>query len=207
MSRFYVAALTGRSGTGKSYAGEFLRARGVPVIDGDAVAREVVQPGTRCLHELAKEFGRDIVRADGSLDRHKLADLCFSDPKKKEKLDDITHPFIIERMTGMFDELKAAGHRYCIVEAPAVIESGLYLVCDRLILITADEALQVQRIVERDGLSEAQARTRLAAQKSEDELRRLSDLVIDNSGTRAQFDEQLTGLVHRLGEWFGKDAK
>ena len=123
MKRFYVAALTGRSGSGKSYASEYLRTKGIPTVDGDLVAREVVKPGEKCLRELVRAFGEEILFPDGTLNRRMLGDLCFSDPKKKEKLDEITHPCIIERMLELFEQLRKQGYRYSLVEAAAVIES------------------------------------------------------------------------------------
>ena len=206
MSRFYVAALTGRSGSGKSYASEYLRAKGIPSVDGDVVAREVVRPGEKCLQELVREFGSQILQADGTLNRHLLGDICFSDRRKKEKLDAITHPHIIERTTEYFARLKEAGYRYCLVEAAAVVESGLYFVCDRLIMITSDRESQIARIIERDGLTEKQAKTRLDAQIREEELRNLCDLVIENNGTLEEFNRKLDALAIQLEQWFGAGA-
>ena len=204
MNKFYVAALTGRSGSGKSYASEYLRAKGIPSIDGDDVAREVVRPGEKCLRDLVQEFGGEILLADGTLNRHLLGDLCFSDRRKKERLDAITHPYIIERTTDYFDKLKEAGHRYCLVEAAAVVESGLYIVCDKLIMITSERAAQIGRIVARDGLSAEQANIRLDAQVDEDELRALCDVVIDNSGSLEEFNRKLDALALQLEQWFGE---
>lgn len=194
--------MTGRSGTGKSYASDFLRNKGVAVIDGDTVAREVVEPGSRCLQELVKAFTPAILYKDGTLNRRKLADLAFSDPKKKERLDEITHPHIIEYMLEDFDELKAAGHRYCVVEAGALVESGLYAICDRTIMITADEETSIARIMARDGISRQQAETRLAAQMRVDEVQALCDVIITNDGTLAEFDDKLETLAKQLDCWF-----
>ncbi|MEG1269532.1 MAG: dephospho-CoA kinase [Oscillospiraceae bacterium] len=202
MSKFYVAALTGRSGSGKSYASEYLAKRGIPTIDSDVVAREVVGVGSRCLKELVRCFGADILQQDGSLNRKLLGDLCFSDQRKKDKLDEITHPRIIEKLLDDFDELRRQGHKYCLVEAAAVIESGLYAVCDRLIMITSDEKSQIDRIILRDGLTLEQAQTRLNAQVKEDELRGICDVVIENNGTLEQFNKKLDELATQLEDWF-----
>ncbi len=204
MNRFYVAALTGRSGSGKSYASEYLRARGIPTVDGDLVAREVTRPGEKCLKLLVKAFGEEILQEDGTLNRRLLGDICFADPTKKEKLDEITHPCIIERMVEDFEQLHAAGHRYCLVEAAAVIESGLYAVCDKLIMITSGRETQIERIIRRDNLTREQAETRIDAQIKESELRELCDVVIENDGTLAEFDEKLADLARLLEEWFGE---
>lgn len=202
MSKFYVVALTGQSGTGKSFASDYLATRGIPVIDGDVVAREVVFPGSRCLRDLVEEFGKGILTEDGSLDRRKLADISFSDAKRKAKLDAITHPYIIERMLHRFDELHREGYRYCVVEAAALVESGLYANCDRIVLITSKRALQVERIMRRDGITEAEAETRIAAQVDDSLVRSLADYEIENNGGMDAFIEKLDALAVCFEEWF-----
>ena len=202
MKLFYVAALTGRSGSGKSYASHLLADMGVAVIDGDAVAREIVEPGSAALGRLVRTFGRDILFEDGTLNHRRLGDICFADPDKKSKLDGITHPAIIERITQRFDELKAAGKPYCVVEAPALIESGLYSICDRCVMIEADEEREIERLIERDSLTHEQARRRLSAQTSPDDVRPLCDLVIQNNGTVEEFEQAVLSLKLQLDMWF-----
>ncbi|MDO4566866.1 MAG: dephospho-CoA kinase [Oscillospiraceae bacterium] len=204
MKRFYVAALTGRSGSGKSYAGDYLKAKGVAVLDGDKVAREVVKPGERALDELVRSFGEGILFEDGSLNRRALADLCFSDPKLQSKLNSITHPAIIERLTERFEELKEAGEAYCLVEAAALIESGFYAICDKAVMIRAPHSAAVERIMNRDGLSREQAEARLAAQTTEVEVEPLCDMIIDNDSSLEDFNIKLDGLKAKLDEWFGE---
>lgn len=202
MKRFYVAALTGRSGTGKSYAANYLRKKGVAVIDGDVVAREVTQPGERGLRAYVKVFGRDILRDDGTLDRRKLGDIAFADPKKKKLLDEAIHPIIIDRLLDYFEEMKEDGVPFCVVEAGALIESGLYAACDKIILITANEETAIARITARDGITRAQAETRLSAQIREEEVRELSDVIITNDGTLKAFERKLDILADQLNRWF-----
>lgn len=202
MSKFYVAALTGQSGTGKSFASDYLATKEIPVIDGDVVAREVVFPGSRCLRELVAEFGDGILREDGTLNRRKLADISFSDPKKKARLDAITHPHIIERMLNQFDQLHANGHKYCLVEAAALVESGLYANCDKIILVTADRERQIERIMLRDELTREEAETRIGAQVDDSLVRSLADYEIENNGTIEAFLEKLDKLKELLDDWF-----
>jgi len=206
VKRFSIVALTGRSGSGKSFAADYLKQLGVQVIDGDDVARQVVRKGSKCLKELVKAFSEDILNDNGTLNRKKLADICFADKAKKRKLDKITHPYIIERMVVLFDDLKSEGHRYCVVEAGAVVESGLYTVCDKMIMITADEDRQIERIVERDNITEQQARARLAAQLDADEVEGLCDVVIANDGTIEEFKVKIENLAKKLNEWFEKQG-
>lgn len=194
--------MTGRSGTGKSYAAGYLHKLGIAVIDGDAVAREVVEPGQAALTALEKAFGPDIIQIDGTLDRRRLADIAFADPDQKRLLDKTIHPFIIDRLLQMFDDMKNEGIPYCIVEAGALVESGLYAVCDRIILITADEQTAIDRIMRRDGITHEQARTRLAAQMSEAEVREICDVMLSNDGTLREFEDKLDVLARQLDSWF-----
>lgn len=202
MSKFYVAALTGGSGTGKSYASDYLAAEGIPVVDGDVVAREVVFPGSRCLSELAAEFGEGILREDGSLNRRKLAAIGFSDQKKKARLDAITHPYIIERMLNRFEHLHKDGYGYCLVEAAALVESGLYANCDKIILVTAGREQQIARIIERDRLTREEAETRIEAQLNDSLIRSLADYEIENNGTLEEFRQKLDILKESFQRWF-----
>lgn len=202
MKKFYVAALTGRSGSGKSVASQYLSQKGVSVIDGDVVAREVVAVGEPCLDELVRAFSRDILNPDGTLNRRYLGDLCFADPKKKKKLDAITHPYIIDRSQEYFDEQKRLGAHYCVVEAGALIESGLYAWCDKTIMVTADEDKEIERICKRDSLTEEQAKRRLQAQMHPDEIQDLCDVILTNNGTLAEFYAKLDELHRQMDAWF-----
>jgi len=202
MSRFYVAAITGRSGSGKSYASEYLANAGVPVIDGDVVARQVVQKGSRCLQELTKAFGKEILQEDGSLNRQLLAEICFSNPDDRDRLNRITHPHIIKVITKEFDNLREQGKGYCVVEAAALVESGLYSICDKVIMITSLEQLQIQRIMKRDSITEQQARTRLSSQLASDEVKNICDMIISNNGTLEEFNSKLDMLAKQLDTWF-----
>ncbi len=204
MSKFYVVALTGRSGTGKSFASEYLAKLGVPIIDGDDVAREVVEKGMPCLNALVKEFSKDILNEDETLNRRKLADICFPDPKKKRRLDDITHPYIIKRMVEYFDVLHENGERYCVVEAAALIESGLYAVCDKTIMVTADEDKIIKRIMKRDGLTMQQAKNRIDGQMNEDAVKQVSEIIITNNASKEEFCAKLKQVKNQLDIWFNE---
>ena len=202
MKFFYVAALTGRSGTGKSLASVYLSKKGIPVIDGDDVAREVVVPPSKCLNELVKEFSDEILSKDGTLDRKALADISFGDRRKKEMLDRITHPYIIESILEKFEMLHKEGYKYCVVEAAALIESGLYANCDKIVLITSSRDNQISRIIRRDGISAQQAEMRIDAQVSDETIMQLADYVIENSGTQEEFHNKLDELINKFEEWF-----
>ena len=205
MKLFYVAALTGRSGTGKSLASEYLAKKGVPVIDGDVVAREVVTFGSKCLKELTEEFSSDILNADGTLNRKALADIAFSDLAKKTKLDSIIHPYIIDDILNRFDALHKQGYKYCVVEAAALIESGLYANCDKIIMVKSSREKQIERIIQRDGLTKEQAVRRLDAQLSDELVKQLADWTIVNDGTEQEFYKKLDELIEMFKKWFEKE--
>lgn len=202
MKRPFVAALTGGSGAGKSLAAGYLSSKGVPVIDGDDIARKVVVPGSRCLSLLVDEFSSDILFEDGSLNRKKLGAMCFSDSGKRERLNAIIHPFIIEDLKESVEALHGEGFRYCVVQAPALLESGLHTFCDRVILITAGQNLQIARISKRDGISEEDAKARLDAQAGDERLREIADVEIVNDGSKAEFLAKTEELLQLFSEWF-----
>jgi len=204
---FHVVALAGKSGSGKSLAADYLASKGVPVIDGDMVARDVVAPGSDCLRLLAEEFGTEILLEDGSLDRRKLGELCFSNSSRKERLDAIIHPFILSDMKRSFEELGNKGFKYCVVQAPALIESGFQSLSDRIVLITAEREKQIERITARDGIEEKAAGMRLDAQICEQRLRELADVEIENNGTKEEFLSRLNSLRSLFSEWFSDKIK
>lgn len=174
---------------------------GIPAVDGDRISREVVTPGSDCLRELADEFGGGILNNDGTLNRRLLADICFSDADKKRKLDRITHPYIIRVMLAEFERLKDEGHGVCVVEAPALIESGLLCYCDKVVLVSADAEKQEERIISRDGLTEKQAKSRLNAQLTKHDLGGIADYEITNNGSMREFEKQLDKLVELIEQW------
>ena len=203
MKDFYVVALAGQSGAGKSFAANHLMNLGIPVIDGDAVARKVVLPGTECLSRLAGEFGNGILTKDGSLDRSALAEICFSDVERKQKLDSIIHPYILSDMFDRFKKLRDEGVKFCATEAPALLESGLLKYCDRVVLISADERKKTERIMKRDGLTEIQAERRISAQTKDEDVRPIADHEIKNDGSEEKFIGELNDLIELFDEWFG----
>ncbi|MCL2538900.1 MAG: dephospho-CoA kinase [Oscillospiraceae bacterium] len=205
MKRFYVAVLTGKSGVGKSLAAEYLSAKGVRVIDGDVLAREAVAPNSKCLSMLAARFGEDIILEDGALDRKKLARICFSDEERKKQLDSVIHPFILSLLEDRMDKLRAAGFSYCVVQAPALLESGLDRICDRIVLITAERKTQLERIIERDGLTEEEAKMRLDAQTDEQTISLIADHIIENRGSKEEFFKKLDELVDLFERWFARE--
>ena len=193
--RFLLVGLTGGLATGKSTVSDLLRALGCVVLDADALAREVVEPGQPALSAIAREFGPEVLRADGTLDRKRLGAIVFADPERRQRLEGLTHPAIRERYLARLAELEGQGFEGIVVwDAPVMIESGGYRHVDRLVVVVTDAATQRARALGRDG-DRADAERKIASQMPLAEKARLADYVIDNSGDRAA-TEARTREVH-----------
>jgi dephospho-CoA kinase len=177
---------------------------GVDVIDADQLARDVVEPGQPALGEIASAFGRDILLPDGRLDRGKLATIIFADPVARAKLNAITHPRIQERMAA---EISARASRpgILIADIPLLYENNRASTVEMVIVVWVDPKTQLRRLHERDGLTEKEARQRIAAQMPLDEKRARADVVIDNSGSRDDTQRQVEAIYRRFGP-SGRDA-
>jgi dephospho-CoA kinase len=199
----HVFGLTGGFATGKSTVVARLRARGVPVVEADVLAREVVEPGSEGLARVVGAFGAEVLAAGGTLDRKRLAKRVFSDPNARERLESLLHPLIRVLQKTRMAEIAARGEPLACYEAPLLVEVGLASELRPLVVVVADEATQIERAKQRDGLDERAARARIAAQKPLAEKRALADYVIENEGTRdeliAETDRVLDAVCERLG--------
>lgn len=184
--------LTGGIASGKSTVSRLFAALGVPIIDSDEIAREVVAPGTAGLAAIVARFGAGVLQADGSLDRRRLREIVFADPAARRDLEAITHPAIREAM----DRRSAdAGGDYQILVIPLLVEGGRARGrVDRVLVVDCDEDLQVRRVMARDGSTEAQARAVLAAQASRAQRRAAADDLILNDGDLAALRDQVEAL-------------
>jgi dephospho-CoA kinase len=185
--------LTGGIGSGKSAVAERLAALGAVVLDGDKAARAVVEPGTPGLAQIAETFGPGVLRADGSLDRAKLASIVFSDEAARLQLNAITHPLVYAHIRRAENEAVAAGGPDTIVvhDIPLLAEGKRATEFDAVIVVDVPAELQVTRLAGR-GLPEDQARARMAAQATREQRLALADIVIDNSGTLDDLDRRVT---------------
>src|SRR5258706_15211538 len=188
--------LTGKIGSGKSPVARLLASRGVPVIDADEVAREVVLPGTPALREIAARWP-DVVR-DGTLDRKALAARVFSDAKEREELNHIVHPRIAEEVSARMGALAGAGVPVAVYEAALIVENRLHDGLDGLVVVNAPEAAQIARLRTRDAMSEAEARARIPAQLPAAEKIRHATFVIENSGSEKDLAKQVDMLLARM---------
>jgi dephospho-CoA kinase len=198
-----VFGLTGGIGSGKSTVAARFRERGLPVIDADELAREVVSKGTEGLAEIVEAFGPAVLDANGELDRPKLAEIVFGDEAKRRRLNAITHPRVRELSQERIAEQDAKGEPLACYEVPLLVESGLADVLRPLVVVSVDEATQFARTTARDGSTEEHAKKRVRSQLPLAEKAKLADYVIDNSGsiqsTRARADEVLDAICASLG--------
>ena len=192
--RVYRIGLTGGIASGKSTAAKFFAELGIPILDSDQVAREVVEPGQPPLERLVERFGRAILTPDGHLDRPALRHIVFSDPKARADLEALTHPAIGAAMEA---RSAAAGGPYQILVIPLLVEKNLRSNVDRVLLIDCDETLQLQRLQARDGGDLEQARAILNAQASRAARLKAADDVIVNGADKGAVRDQVTQLHAR----------
>jgi dephospho-CoA kinase len=187
-----IVGLTGGIGAGKSAVAARLAAHGALIVDADMVAREVVARGTAGLAAVVAAFGPRILAGDGSLDRSALGDLVFSDPEARERLNAIVHP-LVERRTA---EILAAAPEDAVVvhDVPLLVENGLAPAYDVVVVVIADRDVRIVRLRDTRGMSEEQARARMAAQASDEQRRAVADVVLDNSGTLLELHRQVDVL-------------
>ena len=193
-----VFGLTGGIASGKSTVSDMLRALGAPVVDADRLARKVVEPGSPALAEIAARFGPDVLDAEGRLDRPRMARRVFSDPAARAELEAITHPRIAAAGAEAFASLAAAGHRVAIYEAPLLVERRLHEGMAGVIVVSVPEEVQLERLTRRDGLDEAAARARIAAQLPLADKIAVARWVVDNSGTLEQTRAQVEAIWREI---------
>lgn len=198
--------LTGGIGSGKSEVSRRLAARGAPIIDADLAARDVVQPGTPGLGEIAAVFGPRVLRPDGSLDREQLGQLVFADPGLRAKLNAIVHPLVHERMRQLAEQaIAAAGPAAIIVhDVPLLAENGLGRGFDTVLVVDAPDDQRVQRLTATRGMTAAHAQDRMAAQASRQQRLAIADIVIDNSGTLDDLDRRVEEVWAVLRDLAGR---
>ncbi|MFE1204478.1 dephospho-CoA kinase [Streptomyces sp. NPDC058762] len=191
--------LTGGIGAGKSEVSRLLVEHGAVLIDADRIAREVVAPGTPGLAAVVAAFGEDVLAEDGSLDRPRLGSIVFSDPEKLAVLNGIVHPLVGERSRAL--EEAAAEDAVVVHDVPLLTENGLAPLYDLVIVVDADPATQLDRLVRLRGMTEQDARARMAAQATREQRREIADVVVDNDvpleELRRRVEEVWADLVRR----------
>ncbi len=193
-SRPFVIALTGGIASGKTAASDAFAALGVPIIDTDVIARQVVAPESEGLRQVVDAFGPDVLNPDGSLDRRTLRSIIFADPPARLRLEGILHPLIAQSAMRQLSEVEAP---YALLVVPLLVESGLFTEADRVLVIDVPERVQRERLMERDQVSEDQAGAALNAQIPRQQRLERADDVLSNTGTREALREAVQTLHQR----------
>jgi len=195
-----VIGLTGGIASGKSAVSHLFASHGIPIVDADILARRVVEPGTSPYAQIVATFGREVLLKDGSqgLDRPKLGEIVFNDERKRKLLNAIVHPAVRWEMIWDVARYWLAGHKICILDVPLLIESGIWKWVAKVVVVYCSRDIQLQRLVQRDGSTQAAALARLNSQLPLASKLEYSDHVIDNSGSLQDLDGQVASLVHRF---------
>ncbi|RNB70044.1 dephospho-CoA kinase [Brevibacillus panacihumi] len=193
-----ILGLTGGIATGKSTVTGMLRERGIPVIDADQIARDVVEPGKPAYEAIVAHFGREILLADGQIDRKKLGEIVFSDESERQKLNAIVHPEVRRVMREEAEAAEKNGASIVFMDIPLLFESKLQHMVDKIVVVYAPAHMQLARMMERDEMQEEQAQKRLRAQLPIDQKKAEADFLIDNSRSREEAERQVEEMLSAI---------
>lgn len=195
-----VIGITGNIASGKSTVARMFEVLGARIIDADEIARIVVEPGAPAWEEIVSEFGRDILEPDGAINRKRLGDIVFSDEAKRKRLNEITHPRIMERIRELVRGYEKEEAHVVMIEAALIVEKGgLKDPIDALIVVTADEETQIRRLMEGKSYSREEAVSRLRAQMPAEEKIKHGDYLIDNSGSFEDTRARVKAVSEAIG--------
>jgi len=197
----FLIAVTGGIATGKSAVCKVFRDNGVPVIDADLIARQVVDIGTAAWKRIKAEFGESVFKDNGEVDRIKLGQLVFSDIEKRKLLNYITHPEIHRTIYMQILKHFLRGANFVVLDLPLLFETGiLFPYIHKIITVTCEEDIQLTRLMDRNGLSEADAKKRIAAQMPIEKKCEQSHFIVDNSSGQVDTEEQVLKILELLLE-------
>ncbi|NBB93256.1 MAG: dephospho-CoA kinase [Gammaproteobacteria bacterium] len=190
-----LVALTGGIASGKSAVSDRFAQLGVPIVDTDLIARQVVEPGSTGLDEIARAFGREMLDEQGRLDRGRLRELVFADEAARRRLEALLHPLIAREARRQVRQHRDAD--YVILVVPLLVETGLFEDADRVLVVDVPESVQIERLMAREGIDAGRAARMLSAQASREERLAAASDVIDNSGPLERLDQQVEQLHAR----------
>ena len=196
MKHYKLIGLTGQSGAGKSTVAEVFAKLGAYVINADMIVAELYNAGSPCLKAVAAEFGQNILKPDGTLDRRKLAQRAFASSERTDDLNRLVHPFVTARL---FELLRGA-EGIVVFDAPQLFEADADVICDAVVAVTADKDIRVNRIIKRDSLSEEQAMLRVNAQYGEEYFRARADYIIENNTDEESLRIQAEKVYNKLNK-------
>lgn len=189
-----VIGLTGGIACGKSTASAYLKELGACIVDTDGISRTTTKKGGKGYDAVLKHFGRDLLMENGEIDRRKLGGIVFSDEKKRQELNALIHPIVIEESKAQMKAAEEAGYTVCILDVPLLFESGMETLCDETWLVYVPREEQIRRINERDGLDEKAAAARIDSQMPLEEKMKRADRAIDTSGTIEETQVKIKAL-------------
>ena len=193
-----IIAITGRSGSGKSTVSAYYASLGYPVLDADQIARQTVLPGSACLAQLCEAFGPEILAPDGALDRAALAARAFETPEQAHRLTQITHPAIVKALLEGAANAEKTGKPFVFVDGAVIVGEAFEPYCDQIIVVLTTEREALSRVILRDGISKQAARARMAAQRSEEEMRAAADYIIENTEDREHLGTAAGQILEHL---------
>lgn len=193
-----IIGLTGSIASGKSAVAKMIQSYGLPIVDADVVARQVVEPDSETLRKIAEVFGKEVIAEDGSMDRAKVGNIIFHDETMRKKLNDIIHPAIRGEMIRQRDEFISYGEKNVFMDIPLLFESKLEHFVEKIIVVSVSEEVQLERLMVRNGFNEQEARARIATQIPVKQKESFADAVINNNGTLEQTALQLQNILY---EW------
>ena len=193
-----ILGLTGKTGAGKTTVAAYLKEKGCYIIDGDIIARQITEKASEVLPILQKAFGEDILDENGELIRAVLARRAFSSKENTALLNSITHPIIKKRSEDEIAKAESLGYKTALIDAAALLDSDCKDLCEKIIVVTAPENIRLERILERDGITQDQAMTRINAQKNDEYYFSYADIIIRNYPPYDLKDEflKLEELIH-----------
>ncbi|MDQ0882804.1 dephospho-CoA kinase [Peribacillus sp. V2I11] len=193
-----IIGITGGIASGKSSVSLYLQELGFTIVDADLASRAVVEPGEEAYHQVVKAFGEDILLMDGNIDRVKLGSIIFHDEEKRLLLNGIVHPAVRNWMRLKTEAALSSGEETVFMDIPLLFESKLTFMVEKTLLVYVDEQVQLQRLMNRNGLSETEALARINSQMPLADKKALADAVIDNNG---DINETKTQVKSILSEW------
>ena len=198
MGRLIKIGLTGGIATGKSTVANIFKRFGIPVINSDEAAREVVVPGTEGYKKVVEAFGKEILLPNGEINRKKLAEIIFSNPEKKKKLEEILHPLIDKDIQQKLQVIEEQGQKLVVLEVPLLFEKGWDKRMHYTVTVTAPLELQIERLTQRDKIDRKEALKRIKNQMPLEEKIKRSHFVIDNSQGPKELEEQVKRILKRI---------
>lgn len=196
----HIIGLTGGIASGKSTVSQLLQETGAYIIDADEIAHIIVEPGQPALQDIQETFGTGVLLPDGALDRKKLGEIIFNNPEARKNLDSITHDRIKIEIEKAIEKAAQDGYNIVVLDIPLLIEANWQYMVDVVWVVYIDRETQVNRLMERDSLTRAEALARIQSQLSLDEKKRYADIVIDNSGALSETREQVAAALSVLNK-------